>query len=423
LSLLVLATRAVTEKLRVTYLRFPALRVVPAIAAAFFLAAPPGAAADEPYKRMLDDELVFTGAETLTDSGTAKDAIVIGLFAPDDDDHPVGSALTRGVTLAVDQANAAGGIEGRPIRLIRRWADDPWAAGANEVVKLVFEDQAWAIIGGPDGASTHIAQQVATKAHIPLIAPVSSDSTLTHTRVPWIFRLPPDDASQAEILVAGAVVPRNLKRVGLVTSTDHDGRTVAAELIAALERAGLTPVFHLKLAPDAVDPTDLASRIAGFKADGVIIRVPRTDLRRLTDAFAAAGLEIPIFLPWIPGLDLRQFPLRYPGPVTSVAPFEPARACGPNLKLARAFIERHGETPTPVAVYGYDAANLVISAFGSGATGRADLRRSLAELKVFHGASGAIRWDTGGGNRGDPVLTPPVASAVVSARGLGTDSH
>ena len=370
---------------------------------------------------MLDDELVFTGTETLTDSGTAKEAIVIGLFSPDDDDHPVGRALTRGVTLAVDQANAAGGIEGRPIRLVRRWADDPWAAGANEVIKLVFEDQAWAIIGGPDGASTHIAQQVATKAHIPLIAPVSSDSTLTHTRVPWIFRLPPDDASQAEILVAGAVVPTNLKRVGLVTSTDHDGRTVAAELIAALERAGLTPVFHLKLAPDAVDPTDLASRIAGFKADGVIIRVPRTDLRRLTDAFAAAGLEIPIFLPWIPGLDLRQFPPHYPGPVTSVAPFEPVRACGPYLKLVRVFIERNGEAPTPEAVYGYDAARMFIDAIRSGASGRVELVDRIAKTAPFTGTSGTIAWDTGGGNTAArPVLSQSVGAVTATASGTAT---
>jgi len=372
---------------------------------------------------MLDDPLEFTGSETLPISEMTSGEIVIGLFSPDDDEHPVGRSLTRGVTLAVDHANAAGGIDGRPIRLVRRWADDPWGAGANEVVKLVFEDRAWAIIGGPDGATTHIAQQVATKAHIPLIAPVASDPTLTQTRVPWIFRLPPDDASQAGILITGGMAPRSLERIGLVTSTDHDGRTVSAELTAALEEAGLTPVFHLELEPNASDSMDLASRVAQFDPDGIVIRIPRTGLRPLTDALGAANIEAPIFLPWVPGLDLRQFPLHYPGPVTWVAPFDPARACGPYLKLVLSFVERHGEAPTPVTVYGYDAANLVIAALGPGATGRVELRRSLAALTGFSGASGTIRWDTGGGNRGDPVLTPPVASAVVSARELGTERH
>ena len=106
----------------VTCLRFPALRVVPAVAAAFFLAAAPGASTDEPFKRMLDDPLEFTGSETLPISEMTSGEIVIGLFSPDDDEHPVGRSLTRGVTLAVDQANAEGGIEGRAIRVVRRWS-------------------------------------------------------------------------------------------------------------------------------------------------------------------------------------------------------------------------------------------------------------------------------------------------------------
>ena len=363
------------------------------------------AAADEPYKRMLDDPLVFTGTETLPSETGTTGEIVIGLFAPDDDEHPVGRAITRGATLAVDQANAAGGIDGRPIRLVRRWADDPWGAGANEVVRLVFDDHAWALIGGPDGASTHIAQQVATKAHIPLIAPVSSDPSLTHTRVPWIFRLPPDDAAQAELLVTEAVVPRKLKRVGLVTSTGHDGRTVATEMTAALERAGLPPTFHMELAPDAVDPTDLASRIAGFEPDGLIIRVPHAELRHLTDALGIEGLDVPLLLPWIPGLDLRQYPLTYPGPVIAASPFESSRICGKYLKLVRSNIERHGEAPTPAAVYGYDAALIVMEALRAGASGRVELVDRIAKGTPFTAASGTIEWDTGGGNRSaTPIL-------------------
>lgn len=145
--------------------------------------------ADEPYKKMLDDPMTFTGTETL-DGAENENEYRIGIFAPDDDDHPVGRDLVRGVSLAVEQANAAGGVNGKPLRLVRRWADDPWGAGSKEVIRMVFEDRVWALIGGPDGGTTHVAQQVATKAHLPLVAPVSSDPSLTHTRVPWIFRLP-----------------------------------------------------------------------------------------------------------------------------------------------------------------------------------------------------------------------------------------
>jgi len=348
---------------------------------------------------MLDDPLEFTGSETLSASAISSGEIVIGIFAPDDENHPVGRALVRGATLAVDQANATGGSDGRPIRLVRRWADDPWGAGSKEVIRLVFEDRAWALIGGPDGASTHVAQQIATKAHIPLIAPVSSDPSLTHTRVPWIFRLPPDDTAQAALLVGEGIAPMKLERIGLLSSTDHDGRTAAAELVATLERAGSPPVFHLEVAPNDIDPADLVARIVAFEPDGLIIRIPRTDLRRVAEDLGAAGLEVPIFLPWIPGLDLRQSPLATPGPVVSVAPFAAPKTCGPYLKLVRAFIERHGEAPTPAAVYGYDAAQILIEAFRSGASGRVELVDRMTKGTPFTGATGTIAWDTGGGNR------------------------
>jgi branched-chain amino acid transport system substrate-binding protein len=192
-------------------------------------------------------------------------------------------------------------------------------------------------------------------------------------------------------------------------------------MTAALERAGLPPVFHLELAPNAADLTDLASRVAGFEPDGLVIRVPRTDLRRLTDTLGAAGLEIPFFLPWIPGLDLRRFPLAYSGSVISVAPFEPARACGPFLKLVRAFVARHGEAPTPEAVYGYDAARILIDAIRSGASGRVELVDRIAKIAPFPGASGTIAWDTGGGNAAArPVLSQTVGTVTATGSGTAT---
>lgn len=361
--------------------------------------------AEEPFKRMLDDTLVFTGTETLPRDTAATDEIVIGLFAPDDEDHPVGRDMARGAVLAVDQTNAAGGVDGRSIRLVRRWADDPWGAGANEVARLAFEDRSWAIIGGPDGASTHIAEQVATKAHISLVAPISSDPSLTHTRVPWIFRLPPDDAEQARMLIDAAVRDRKLTNIGLVTATDFDSRAAASELRSALEDRGAPPIFHLEISPDPDDTASIARHAASFDPGGIIIRVPRDVVHDLVVSLDSEGLEVPLYLPWIPGELPGRFPLPYPGDVTWLEPAKTPRSCGAGLKLERAYIARFGERPTPSAVYGYDAARLIIDGLMAGASGRVNLRDRIADLEDFAGAAGPVAWDQGGGNTGArPVL-------------------
>jgi len=359
--------------------------------------------ADEPYKTMLDEAVTFTGTETL-DGALDEDEYRIGVFAPDDDNHPVGRDLVRGISLAVDQANAAGGIDGKPLRLVRRWAADPWGAGSKEVVGMVFDDRVWALIGGPDGETTHVAQQVATKAHLPLIAPVSSDPSLTHTRVPWIFRLPPDDRAQAEEMVMEGLGPRALKRVGVVVSTDHDGRIFAEEMKAALEQVQNSPIFELEVAPGIHDPGSLANRVRSFAPDALVIRLRPDDVRRLLEALQSAGVDCAVLLPWIPGLRLVEFPPAYGGPVIEVAPFRSRQQCGPYLKLVRAGVRRHGAKPSVAMVYGFDAANLVIEALRRRTGGRSDLQRQLTGLSGFWGASGPIRWDNGGGNTAKPTI-------------------
>jgi branched-chain amino acid transport system substrate-binding protein len=367
--------------------------------------APPPAAADGPYKTMLDEPMVFTGTESVPVGTVDSSEIRIGLFAPDGDEHPVGRDLVRGVSLAVEHANAAGGIDGRPLRVIRRWADDPWGAGSSEVIRLVFEDRVLVVIGGPDGASTHVAQQVATKAHLPLIAPVTGDPSLTHTRVPWIFRLPPDDRMQAELLVLEGMVPRGVRRAALVTSDDHDGRSAGRELADAMARAGRPPAFELAVDPQLVEPWALASRLAEMAPDAVVLRLPGQAVRSALAAMGEEGLTCPVFLPWLPGLDLDAHPPQYGGPIVEVQPFAGSRTRGPQLIFARAAIQRYGEPPSPAMTYGFDAANLVIDALRLGGGGRGELRGRLAELSGTEGASGTIRWDNGGGNTAEPVVT------------------
>jgi ABC-type branched-subunit amino acid transport system substrate-binding protein len=346
---------------------------------------------------MLDDPVAFSGTETLDPADNFSE-YRIGVFAPD------GHDLALGVELAVEQANAAGGIDGKPVRIVRRWAEDPWGAGSKQVISLVFEDRVWAIIGGPDGNTTHVAQQVATKAHLPLIAPASSDPSLTHTRVPWIFRLPPDDRAQAEVLVSEGIAHRGLKRVGLVVSADHDGRSFATEARAAMERAHNSPIFELVVKPDLPDPGSLADRLHHFEPDGIVMRIPPTSVPKMLAALKSVGVECTVFLPWIPGLSVDEFPPRYGGPAIGVEPFRRQQQCGPYLKLVQSAARRHAARPTAAMVYGFDAANLVIEALRFGATGRVELQQRLTELSGFKGASGPIRWDNGGGNTAKPVL-------------------
>jgi ABC-type branched-subunit amino acid transport system substrate-binding protein len=88
----------------------------------------------------------------------------LGWFGPGDPDHPEFGEFWRGATLALEQVNAAGGCRGRPFRLVPSWSASPWSAAVVDVARTVHERGAWAVIGGVDGTTTHLAVQLALKS-------------------------------------------------------------------------------------------------------------------------------------------------------------------------------------------------------------------------------------------------------------------
>ncbi len=69
-------------------------------------------------------------------------------------------------------------------------SDVPWGKASTELVKLIYDRRAIAILA-TDRNSAHLAEQLAVKAFLPVVA-ISSDHTLTSINIPWIFRLAAD---------------------------------------------------------------------------------------------------------------------------------------------------------------------------------------------------------------------------------------
>ncbi len=67
-------------------------------------------------------------------------------------------------------------------------SDSSWGAASTGLVRAVYDRHVLGIIA-LDRASSHLAEQVGTKAFVPVVA-ISSDRMLTSTNIPWIFRLP-----------------------------------------------------------------------------------------------------------------------------------------------------------------------------------------------------------------------------------------
>ena len=137
--------------------------------------------------------------------------VLIGYFGPSDPDDPDGGDLWRAAELAVRTGQRAGRLQGKALPPGSGLVGQSLEAGVARLAGLVYQDRVWAIIGGIDGPSAHLAEQVVAKARLPLVCAASSDRTANVANVPWMFSVLPGNDVQAQPL-AEAVLAREGSR-------------------------------------------------------------------------------------------------------------------------------------------------------------------------------------------------------------------
>ena len=369
-----------------------------------------GAAQDiVPYAVLGEEPYEYTGEGREADEPTGLDQVRIGLWAPRAGD---GSSLRRGAELAINEANAGGGYEGLPFSLVVRDDESVWGS-AREVVSLAYEDRVWAVLGAVGGESTHVAQQIITKARLPLVGTSSTDSSLTQINIPWMFRLLPDDDHIARLIVEH-LQQQGHDRVAVVASTAYDSRLRARAHELWASRAGRPLVLSLRF--DSGD-TGFDRQIALIQSSGartVVVWAGAEDGARLLRALAGLDPRPQVFAgPWLAASSA----LAAAGPlaegVTAVVPAairwtdEPARGFVANFRAL------HGCAPDLVAASGYDGASLLIEAIREAGLNRVRIRDALAARAPYDGVTGTIDFDATGANTALPALVTVREGIVV----------
>jgi phosphoribosylcarboxyaminoimidazole (NCAIR) mutase len=96
-------------------------------------------------------------------------------------------------------------------------SDQNWGAATTQLVHALEDQHALAIIA-LDRDAAHLAEQLALKTFVPVVA-LANDKTLTSTNVPWIFRLPATGNEEA-----GAADAARLLTAAIQTSGNNPER-------------------------------------------------------------------------------------------------------------------------------------------------------------------------------------------------------
>jgi len=203
--------------------------------------------------------------------GVTADTIRIGSFgALTGPGYLYGKLPMNGIEVVFDEVNAAGGINGRKLQLVREDDRCDPAAAIGAVKKLVSEDNVFALIGGGCSNATFAAREVLDQAKIPLIVMASVHDGITTPVAPAIFStaLTSTLESQAQLEYA---ISQNAKRIAVVSMRDAWGRARYTPLMEAFQKKNIKPVADEEMAPDANDATAQVLRLKAANADAVLI--------------------------------------------------------------------------------------------------------------------------------------------------------
>ena len=132
---------------------------------------------EKPYAVVGENGVQYSGPPLAEEKG---ETLRIGIFGPRADEIIQSAPV---VNLIRD-----GKAKCQTISLIAIPSQLSWGKASDELVKAVYQDHVLALIA-LDRESSHLAEQIAVKSFIPVVA-ISSDRALTSTNIPWIFRLP-----------------------------------------------------------------------------------------------------------------------------------------------------------------------------------------------------------------------------------------
>lgn len=215
--------------------------------------------------------------------------ILIGAAGPfSGPNAALGEQLRRGVTQAVDDINATGGIGGQPLRV--SFADDGCdPRKAVEAATGFVSEGVKAVIGHYCSGASIPAAKVYEKAGIVMISPASTSPKLT-TDGGWnVVRIVPRDDAQAGAAAALVLGKFPDRKIAILADESPGFAALAKRFSAGLAEKGVSPVIDERFKAGAKSFTDLASKVQSAGADIVYLACSYVECGQIAGALREAG--------------------------------------------------------------------------------------------------------------------------------------
>jgi branched-chain amino acid transport system substrate-binding protein len=306
-----------------------------------------------------------------------------------------GQSTHNGIQLAVNEINAAGGINGKQIKLISY--DDqgkPQEAGT-AVTRLINEDHVVAVLGEVSSGLSLAGGRVAQQYGVPMISPSSTNPAVTEIG-DMVSRVCFLDSFQGDAVARFSVDDLHAKKAAILFAQDSPYSKGLAEFFeASFAKDGREVLKQAYTSGDADYASQLTS-MREFNPDVIFVPGYYTEGGNIAIQARKLGIAAPLI--GGDGWDSSQLAAIGKDAIEG-AYYSNHYSHQEDRAAVKKFVEAYktankGENPDGLAALGYDAAGLLFDAMKrSPSLAGKDLAKAIAETKQYPGVTGDISMD------------------------------
>src|SRR4249920_2882511 len=234
----------------------------------------------------------------------AADEIKIGLVtALSGQSARAGEAITRGLSIAIDELNAKGGVlNGRKFELIRRDDEATPAKGVIAARELVFKEKVAVLFGGLDTPVSLAIVPIMNEAKVPFMGPWAAGTAITQNGANpnYVFRVSAVDEIVDKAMLQYAQKTFNAKKPGLILVNNPWGESNEKGLKAAMAAKGVTPAGIEKFEGNDVDVVPQLTRLKAAGADSLFLVGNVGPSAQVVKSLDRMGWKVPVVSHWGP---------------------------------------------------------------------------------------------------------------------------
>ncbi|MCY7377310.1 MAG: ABC transporter substrate-binding protein, partial [Pyrinomonadaceae bacterium] len=348
------------------------------------------------FSILLSSACVDKGANSGTPTGDGSGDIKVGVYGDlTGQTASFGQSTINGIRLAVDEINAAGGVNGRKIVLVSEDDQGQPNQAMTVVQKLINQDKVQAILGEVASTNSLAAAPVAQNAKIPMITPSSTNPKVTEVG-DYISRVCFIDPFQGSTMAKFAATTLKAKTAAILGDVNSD------------YSKGLTQFFEEefnKQGGKVLVKQNYANTDPDFKAQLTAIRNSNPDVIYIPGYYGQVGIiarqarELGMNMP-LRGGDGWDSPELWKLGGESlknayISNHYSAENPAPEIQnFVNAYRTKYNVVPDSLAALAYDSAKVLADAIKrAGGTDSVKLKDAINATKDFKGVTGSITLD------------------------------